>query len=179
MNQLDRLRARLPASTETSRGTLMPQHATRTRSDADGLIIEALSRLGADHVDSEDEISGIWENGLFFFGTLGDPQHDEGVFYVRGTWERAVRADELPGAQAFANDWNAQHIWPKVFVLDDEADVLLHGEVVADLGPDSAVGQVENLITTAIRSALEVFRAAEVAFPDARLLSEARPEPLD
>ncbi|WP_169792016.1 YbjN domain-containing protein [Jiangella muralis] len=178
MNQLDRLRANVPTTPDTTRGPRGPRpDAPGRRRDGDGdeLIIEVLAKLGADHVAAGDEISGIWENGLFFFGTLGGAEHGAGIFHIRGVWERSMHVDELSTSLMFANDWNAQHVWPKVFVQQDETDLLLHGEVTADLGADPAFEQVENLITTAVSAVLEVFRVAERAFPNAPRIVESPP----
>ncbi|SEF14905.1 YbjN domain-containing protein [Jiangella alba] len=176
MSQLDRLRAGMPATPETARGPRVSHPDARgRRSDGDELIIEVLAKLGADHVADGDEISGIWENGLFFFGTLGGAQAGEDVFHIRGVWERAVHVDELSKGLMFANDWNAEHVWPKVFVQQDETDLLFHGETTADLGADPSFELVEKLITTAVSAALEVFHVAERAFPNAHLIAESPP----
>lgn len=179
MSQLDRLRANLATSPETGPRDLASQHEARVRTSGDELVIVALSQLGADHVEDDDGITGIWENGLFFFGTLKDAENDNVVVHVRGVWERAAPAGDLSAALMFANDWNARHVWPKAFVQLDGAEVLLHGEVTADLGPSPTLVQVENLITTGVGSALELFRAAEDVFPRAQLMVSAPSGELD
>lgn len=161
MSQLERLKANLPAT--RGPGAL-----------GTDLIAEVLDAMDAEYVVEEGEVSGAWENGIFSFAMLEDTEGKAEVYQVHGTWERVLRANQFPSAVVFANDWNADHVWPKVYALiEDDDTVGLHAEVAVDFGATPTTDQVDQVTNLGIVAALSVFDAAEPEFPDARLVTAA------
>ncbi|WP_162605743.1 YbjN domain-containing protein [Jiangella aurantiaca] len=186
MSQLDRLRADLSGGPRPATGRLpvpvtasghlpaRPAAATGATSHLHQLVRAALDAISADYEADGGDVIGVWENGIFDFGVLADDEGRAEVLQVHGLWERMMPPGGFQAAVVFANEWNAQHVWPKVFVLpDNEGWIGLHCEVTADLGADPTVDRVDLAINTGIVSGLAVFDAAELAFPDARRIAGA------
>ncbi|WP_158564142.1 YbjN domain-containing protein [Jiangella anatolica] len=163
-SQLDRLRAR-PAVSQP------PALPAQPSGRLPQLVREVLDGMAAVYDVDGDDLVGAWENGIFDFSVLPDDEGRAEVLQVHGSWERMLPDQRFKEAVLFANEWNAEHVWPKVFVLpDDEGWLGLHGEFTADLGAEPDVDRVELAVNTGIIASLAVFDAAEVTFPDARLL---------
>ncbi|WP_116947854.1 YbjN domain-containing protein [Jiangella endophytica] len=179
MSQLDRLRAEIsgrpkPAAAPvpvTVGSDLAAGRATSSgaTSHLHELVRAALDGMSAEYDMDGDDLIGAWENGIFDFGALEDDDGHAEVLQVHGLWERMLPPGRFQAAIVFANEWNAEHVWPKVFALtDDEGWTGLHCEVTTDLGADPSADRVDLVINTGIVSGLAVFDAAEAAFPDAR-----------
>ncbi|WP_157553540.1 YbjN domain-containing protein [Jiangella gansuensis] len=184
MSQLDRLRAQLPIAGENGQGHLPVRSAPITRTSAApartgqvadnevrDLIAVVLDDMEAEYVDEDDEFLGAWENGVFDFSVLADTEGRSEVVHVHGVWERVLPADDYAAAAIFANDWNATHVWPKVFAQLEGDVVGIHSELSADFGPSPTVDQIDRVINAGIVSSLAVFDKAESAFRHARLVA--------
>lgn len=183
LTQLDRLRANLPERANQLHGPgagNAPDLALPVTSGdsaaahrARELLVAVLDGMAAEYDAEGGDIIGVWENGIFDFSWLEDDEGRAEVLQVHGLWERVLPADRFQAAAVFANEWNAEHVWPKVFVQPDgDGWIGLHGEVTADLGDAPTVDRVDLIITTGIVAALSVFDAAERAFPDALAISD-------
>lgn len=182
MSQLDRLRAsvpeprrrhpnRLPTPLADApvAGSAQAASAHTTGGDEHlSILIAVLDSMDATYLLEDDGVSGAWENGLFHFRALSDSEGAIEVFQVSGAWVRVLPVDLYADAVEFANDWNSEHVWPKVFVRPEASGSLgIYAEVSADLSAGSAPGMISTAVQTGIVAALVVFDEAEAAFPRA------------
>lgn len=173
VSQLDRLRADLARQPRPAAERLpVPVTAGGATGRLHELLLLALDGMQAQYDVDGDDVVGAWENGLFDFGVLEDDHGRAEVLQVHGLWERMLPPGGFEAAAVFANEWNAEHVWPKVFALtDDEGWIGLHCEIATDLGADPPADRVDLVVNTGIVASLAVFDAAELAFPDARRIA--------
>lgn len=117
-------------------------------------IMDALERLGyAYFVDSDAEISGVWDHGRFYFSVAG---HKDDIFSVSGFWSGYLPADRRPQLLETCNRWNREHYMPKAEVTVDGdgdqhivvehsvdyefgvTDEQLNQQIVSTVGPGNA-----------------------------------------
>ncbi|TDE12584.1 YbjN domain-containing protein [Jiangella asiatica] len=184
MSQLDRLRAQLPPSDDyvlrrqaasPARTGEVSDATTRTDGTLPGqvrdLVRAVLDHMAAVYVEDDGEFIGRWENGFFDFGALVDTDGRADVLQVHAVWERFLPVEDHSAAALFANEWNSERVWPKVFARVEDQLVGLHTEVTVDLGPEPTLDQVDRVINTGIVSSLAVFDEAEAVFSQAQVIS--------
>jgi hypothetical protein len=113
-------------------------------------------------VDSDGDVGGWWDGHWFYFFVRG---HDHEILFVQGRWDRGLKGDQLEALVHWANDWNRDHLWPKLAALgrDDSAIVL------ASLGASYAQGltdsQLDEHIRGAIATSIDAFNWLDEQYP--------------
>lgn len=169
MDQLERLRTRVPASRRPEKPPSDAiEHGVESGNvpSVGQLVRQVLDGMGSRYIVEDDDVYGRWEAGLFHVTDLGDSGP---VVQVHGTWERCLPEDEYSKAAIFCNEWNAENAFPKAYAQVDEEHriVGIFGETTVDLSAGLTPAHVDVLVNQGIGTTLGLFEAAAKAFPGA------------
>ena len=103
--------------------------------------------------DDDGDLTGVWDNHQFWFILGGN---DNEVLQVRGRWNGSISSGERLSALLAANDWNRDHIWPKVYVRD-EGEIVIYAEVSMDFEYGVTDGQLREAIACGLVTAVQFF----------------------
>ena len=123
------------------------------------------SREAKYRVDEDGDIAGYWEGYLFWFLRLGEKRE---ILQVRGTWGRAVDLAERERILELANTWNAEKLWPKVYVrINDDGALAVHSEHTVDYEHGATPKQLDQHLSCAVSTSLGFFTSLDEAYPAA------------
>lgn len=152
-----------PTATPASAGALPPLSAERITACLDARD----TRYG---VDDDGDIGGYWDGHLFFFFRVGEGRD---YLQVRGRWNRKVGVDQLATVSALANDWNADRLWPKVYVRVEDEVLGVYAEHTVDYTHGLTDEQLDDHLVCGITTALMVFENLDEAFPEQAAAAKA------
>ena len=101
---------------------------------------------------------------LFCFFRYG---RDGEFFQVRGRWSRSVPVSERAAVLDLANDWNAEKIWPKVYVRAEDDELGVYCEHSVDYEHGVSDQQIDLHIAAGLSTALQFFASLDEAYPQA------------
>jgi len=104
-------------------------------------------------IDDDGDLTGVWDNHQFWF-ILGGNEKE--VLQVRGRWNSSLGSSERLSALLAVNDWNRDHIWPKVYVRD-EVDLVIYAEVSIDFEYGVTDAQLREVIACGLVTAVQFF----------------------
>ncbi|AEE44257.1 YbjN domain-containing protein [Cellulomonas fimi] len=144
-------------------GVLAPLSAERITGylDANGM------RYG---VDDDGDIGGYWDGHLFFFFRLGE---GEELLQIRGRWNRRVEVSELDAMLRLVNDWNADRLWPKLYVRVEEDVLGVYAEHTVDYRHGVTDEQIDLHVTATFSTALAFFERLDEAYPEQAAAAKA------
>lgn len=112
-------------------------------------------------VDGAGDLTGLWDGNQLWFVRLGSKSE---ILQVRGRWHRTLNgANRLSALRAF-NDWNRDRIWPKVYLREEKAGLVLYAEVSVDLEHGATDGQLQQYLSCGIATTTRVLNAVETMF---------------
>lgn len=125
----------------------------------------ALEREGWSYnVDSDGDIGGGWEYGSFFFFLNGE---QEELLCVRGFWRGRLDESDYVKALELCNTWNADRIWPKVYIgRDDEGRGRINAELNVDYEPGLTDEQLSQHLRCAVNTGMSFFELVNETFPE-------------
>lgn len=115
-------------------------------------------------VDDDGDIGGRWDDHLFYFFRYG---RDGEFFQVRGRWSRSVPVSERAAVLDLANDWNAEKIWPKVYVRAEDDELGVYCEHSVDYEHGVSDQQLDLHIAAGLSTSLQFFASLDEAYPQA------------
>lgn len=126
-------------------------------------VQEVLTRLEMGSEVTEDgAVLAHFENSYFFFSVAGA---SSSVLSVAGTWREAVPLESMGLLGAFAENWNRERMFPKVYPTvmgeGDEAFAVLRCEVTMLYSYGLTDDQLEEHLTLAVSSTLGCIDAAQ------------------
>jgi hypothetical protein len=137
-----------------------PQRPTPLSRDR---IAEALSNDGYQtSVDSDGDLTGVWNGHHFWFILLGE--RDE-ILQVRGRCKLTIGAEQRSTAMLAINDWNRERIWPKAYLRKEDDGLALYGEMSVDLEYGVNDDQLARLLDCGLATAVQLFEATIRAQP--------------
>jgi len=94
-------------------------------------IEQALTSEGWTYqIDSDGDISGMWDNNLFYFFMYGDKSE---ILQVRGRWHQALPLEYRTKVRQAIDDYHQVKIWPKAYTrVDDEGRLWVLSEHTVD-----------------------------------------------
>ncbi|MGW0433249.1 YbjN domain-containing protein [Micromonospora sp. NPDC003197] len=109
------------------------------------------------HTDDDGDLFGRWDDSLIYFFRLGTNGE---VFQVRTMAATTFSVEDVPALHEFCNTWNHDRLWPKVYVhVEDDGNVRVCGEVVADLERGVTTPQLDQLISCGIATGCQMSEA--------------------
>ena len=115
-------------------------------------------------VDNEGDLGGFWNNRLFYFLVFGDRNE---VLQVRAHWNREVNIERLEEILDLCNAWNAERVWPKVYVrVLDNGSVNVMAESSHDLEQGVTDTQLARLLSCAVGTGTLFFDEVDGLYPD-------------
>lgn len=161
--------------TRTDEGPVAPAGSlTELTNDALREVLDGWE--AAYRVDEDGDIAGYWDGHLFFFFRAADGE----VLHVRGRWMRDVGAEGRTRLLELANAWNAEHLFPKAYVRDEERDGAAVASVYAELNVPLREGvstdQLDVLLSCALGTSLDLFGSLDAEFPQAAAAAAAAQE---
>lgn len=103
--------------------------------------------------DEDGDLTGVWDDHQFWF-ILGGNDHE--VLQIRGRWNGTLSSSERVSALLTVNDWNRDHIWPKVY-LRDEGEIVIYAEVSIDFEYGVTDSQLREAIACGLVTAVQFF----------------------
>jgi len=103
--------------------------------------------------DEDGDLTGVWDEHQFWF-ILGGNDHE--VLQIRGRWNGSFSSGERLTALMAVNDWNRDHIWPKVY-LRDEGEIVIYAEVSLDFEYGVTDSQLREAIACGLVTSVQVF----------------------
>jgi len=114
-------------------------------------------------VSEEGDVGGWWDGYWFVFSFRG---RNKEIFFAHAIWNRGVPAREFTQVALYANEWNAEHLWPMLSVR--ERDGVL--AVLADFSVDYSHGLTDEQLDLHIRCAIDTMVSAlswmDTKYPD-------------
>ncbi|MDR0782688.1 MAG: YbjN domain-containing protein [Propionibacteriaceae bacterium] len=104
-------------------------------------------------VSAEGDIGGWWDGYWFVFSFRGKNKE---IFFVHALWNRGVPASEFTQAALYANEWNAEHLWPMLSVRERDDRIA----VLADFSVDYSFGLTDEQLDLHIRCAIDTMVSA-------------------
>jgi len=105
--------------------------------------------------DDDGDLTGVWDDHQFWF-ILGGNDHE--VLQIRGRWNGTLGSEERVSALLTVNDWNRDHIWPKVYVRD-EGEICIYAEVSIDFEYGVTDSQLRESIACGLVTAVQFFNS--------------------
>ncbi|TQL02374.1 YbjN domain-containing protein [Cellulomonas sp. SLBN-39] len=121
-------------------------------------------------IDDDGDVGGYWDGHLFYFFRIGQ---DQEYLQVRGRWNRQVGLDELATVSAKVNDWNADRLWPKVYVRVEDDRLGVYAEHTVDYEHGLTDEQLDVHLACGISTALSFFEALDEAYPEQAAAAKA------
>ncbi|GAA4622419.1 YbjN domain-containing protein [Cellulomonas oligotrophica] len=121
-------------------------------------------------IDGDGDVGGYWDGHLFYFFRIGQ---DQEYLQVRGRWNRQVGLDELAAVSAKVNDWNADRLWPKVYVRVEDDRLGVYAEHTVDYEHGLTDEQLDVHLACGISTALSFFEALDEAYPEQAAAAKA------
>lgn len=149
--------------TTTPAGALPPLSAERITACLDAREM----RYG---IDDDGDVGGYWDGHLFYFFRIGQ---DQEYLQVRGRWNRQVGLDELAAVSARVNDWNADRLWPKVYVRVEDDRLGVYAEHTVDYEHGLTDEQLDVHLACGISTALSFFETLDEAYPEQAAAAKA------
>lgn len=123
------------------------------------------SRTWSYKVDSDGDIAGAWEDGVFWFLITGEQKE---ILYVRGVWDGRLSPDDLAGAERVCAEWNRDKYWPKVYPrITDEGKLLFNTEHIVDYEFGVSDDQLLLHIRGAVGTGCQFFEHLNEVYPAA------------
>ena len=134
--------------------------------------IEAvLDGWGASYAtDGDGDLGGFWDGHLFYF--LRDGREGT-VLTVRGRWNRTVGPEEHDRLVGLINDWHAEKIWPKAYVRAEGEYLGVYADLSTTLGAGATQAQVDDLMSCALATSLQLFEHLDEQYPEAAAAAAA------
>lgn len=127
-------------------------------------------------VDDDGDIGGRWDDHLFYFFRYGP----EGEFLqVRGRWSRSVPVSERSAVLDLANEWNAEKIWPKVYVRPEGDELGVYCEHSVDYEHGVSDEQIDLHLAAGVSTSLQFFTRLDEAYPEAVAAFQAEQGPAE
>ncbi|MEV7973071.1 YbjN domain-containing protein [Cellulomonas sp. NPDC089187] len=124
-------------------------------------------------VDDDGDIFGVWDGHLFYFFQLGKSGE---YFQSRGRWNRKVGVDQLGALTQIVNQWNAEKLWPKVYVRAEGEVLGVYGEHTVDYEHGITDEQIDQHLACGIMTTLQVFDQLDEAYPAEAAAAKAEEE---
>lgn len=125
-------------------------------------------RLGAKDYrfgrDADGDPFGNWEGHPFMFISYGKALE---ILQVRGRWGRDLAAELAAEVAERANRWNADKLWPKVYVRVTGRSIAVFGELTVDYEHGVSDEQIDQQVVCGITTTLEFFAELDEAYPAA------------
>lgn len=118
--------------------------------------------------DDDGEIGGFWDGHLFFFSCQGDGA----ALHVRGRWTRALDPEHRGTVAALINTWNTDKLWPKAYFREEDATLGIYGEFSTPLSNGATQAQLDDLMSCALGTTLQLFKELDEQFPAAAAAAE-------
>lgn len=116
-------------------------------------------------VDSDGDIAGVWDSGVFWFFLSG--QREE-ILQVRGTWDGQLDSARLAEAERFSAEWNRDKLFPKMYPHQGEDGLV---RVITEHTGDYEFGltdqQLRQHVLCGVNAGCTAFEALNEAFPGA------------
>ena len=126
------------------------------------------TRLGAKDYrfgrDADGDPFGNWEGHPFMFISYGKALE---ILQVRGRWGRELPAELADEVTLRANAWNADKLWPKVYVRVTGRSIAVFGELTVDYEHGVSDEQIDQHIVCGITTTFEFFAELDAAYPAA------------
>ncbi|MDR0958967.1 MAG: YbjN domain-containing protein [Propionibacteriaceae bacterium] len=104
-------------------------------------------------VNERGDIGGWWDGYWFIFAFRGQ---DKATFFPHAVWRRGVPASKIQTVRRYANEWNNDHLWPRVCVVKDDKSVM----ALADFAVDYSFGLTDEQLDLHIRCAIDTMVSA-------------------
>ena len=104
-------------------------------------------------VSDEGDICGWWDGYWFVFSFRGKSRE---ILFAHAVWNRGVPASEFTQVVLYANEWNAEHLWPMLSVRERDDTIA----VLADFSVDYTYGLTDEQLDLHIRYAIDTMVAA-------------------
>lgn len=121
-------------------------------------------------VDDDGDVGGYWDGHLFYFFLLGQSQE---YLQVRGRWNRKVGIDQKAAVVDAVNGWNADKLWPKVYVRDEGDFVGVYAEHTVDYEHGATDEQLDLHLACAIATSGQVFDHLDESWPREAAIAKA------
>ncbi|GMA30667.1 YbjN domain-containing protein [Litorihabitans aurantiacus] len=113
-------------------------------------------------VDDDGDVGGYWDGHLFYFFLLGQSSE---YLQVRGRWNRRVGIDQLDAVTRLVNTWNADKLWPKVYVRAEDDLVGVYAEHTVDYEHGVSDEQLDLHLACAIATSGQAFDQLDESYP--------------
>ncbi len=114
-------------------------------------------------VSDDGDVGGWWDGYWFVFSFRGKNRE---IFFAHAIWNRGVPATEFTQAALYANEWNAEHLWPMLTVREREEKIV----ILADFSVDYSFGLTDEQLDLHIRCAIDTMVSAlswmDTKYPD-------------
>jgi len=124
-------------------------------------------------VDDDGDIGGYWDGHLFYFFRLG--QNSE-YLQIRGRWNRQVAATDLDAMLRHTNAWNADRLWPKLYVRVEDDVLGVYAEHSVDYEHGLTDEQLDLHVASTFSTALAFFEHLDEAYPEQAAAAKAELE---
>jgi hypothetical protein len=108
--------------------------------------------------DEDGDLTGIWDDNQFWFILGGD---DQEILQVRGRWSQTVPSSDRNSVLLAVNDWNRDHLWPKVYCRD-EGDLVLYAEVSVDFECGATDAQLQDALACGLVTTSQFFKNVSI-----------------
>jgi len=126
-------------------------------------VIACLEARGLTYgIDDDGDVGGYWDGHLFYFFTLGAQKE---YLQVRGRWNRSVGLDQLPQVSRLLNTWNAERLWPKGYVREEDGELGIYAEHTVDYEHGLSDRQLDLHLACAISTGLQLFERLDETYP--------------
>lgn len=116
-------------------------------------------------VDEDGDVSGRWEDGVFYFLVKGEFQE---IFHILGTWYGVLGIEDAQRARDLCHLWNSEKYWPKTYAITlDDGTVHLRTEHTVDYEPGITDAQLRQHILNAVSTGSFFFEKVAEEFPEA------------
>jgi hypothetical protein len=113
-------------------------------------------------IDSDGDIGGWWDGHWFYFFVRGAERE---ILFVQGRWDRGIPAGQIDPLVHHVNDWNSDHLWPKLAAIEREDSAI----VLASFGVNYSHGltdaQLDEHVRGAIAMSIEAFNWLDEQYP--------------
>ncbi|WP_448060081.1 YbjN domain-containing protein [Cellulomonas hominis] len=134
-------------------------------------IVDALEAQGYTYgVDNDGDIGGYWDDHLFYFFRMGS---DSEYLQVRGRWSRRVDPSRIDELARETNEWNAQKLWPKVYVRVEGDQLGVYSEHTVDYEKGLTDDQLDLHLACGVSTSLQFFAHLDEVFPAETATSKA------
>ncbi|MDR1264171.1 MAG: YbjN domain-containing protein [Propionibacteriaceae bacterium] len=113
-------------------------------------------------VDSDGDIGGWWDGHWFYFFVRG---YDHEILFVQGRWDRGLKGDQLEALIRWANDWNRDHLWPKLAAVEREDSVIMLASLGASYAQGLTDAQLDEHVRGAIATSIDAFNWLDEQYP--------------